>query len=644
MKKIIGAMMIAILSLAGIGVLAGILVQLFISSQAWTVGKEINYTAISLKPEIILNYLFTREGVIAWALLTAIIFIAISFLKLQYASEKTDDRGVKYSSDGTFGTAKWMDNKTVNQVFDITTLPKCNNIMFGEYNKKIISQSGKIFGNKHIIVFGASGSGKSFSFVRNNIFQVSKMGQSMILTDPKGELYQDMALYLESIGYNVKVFNLVQPTHSDRWNPLSEVSGDNIDLKAQLFSDVVIKNTKSGSKISGDMFWDRAEQNLLKALAIYISTENPPDKRNLAELYKLLSSSDSTMVDMTFEKLPSTHPAKAPYNIYKQASDNVRTGVIIGLGTRLQVFQNQTITAMTETNDIDIEAPARERCAYFCIMSDTSSALDYLASLYYSFLFTKLINYADKNGGKGEKEVYFILDEFANIGEIPDFVKKIATMRSRGLNCHIIIQSIAQLKEKYYNEGSEIIISNCDTKLCLGCNDISTARFISDSIGLTTIKDYGTTKRLGLEGVFDYGRQTIREGKRYLLNPEEIMQLPQDTAIVMVKGHNPLLVRKVGWNKHYLYKKRTQRKTTDYIPHWVSKNKPPENKVNTIIQNNIKAETVTKSIDRNKDKTSNESIYISKGFKNYAIETKKAPTNTTKQKKRAKIKDDPFFM
>ncbi|HOJ09768.1 MAG TPA: type IV secretory system conjugative DNA transfer family protein [Clostridiales bacterium] len=644
MKKIIGVILIAILSLSGIGILAGILVQLFISSQAWTIGKEISYTAISFKPEIILGHMFTKEGLIAWALLTAIIFIAIAFSKLQYASEKTDERGVKYSSDGTFGTAKWMDEKTVNKVFDVTTLSKCNNIMFGEYNKKIISQSGKTFGNKHIIVFGASGSGKSFSFVRNNILQVAKMGQSMVLTDPKGELYQDMVVYLESIGYNVKVFNLVQPTHSDRWNPLSEVSGNNIDLKAQLFSDVVIKNTRSGTKVSGDMFWDRAEQNLLKALAIYIATEYPPDKHNIAELYKLLSSSDSTMVDMIFEKLPLTHPAKAPYNIYKQASDNVRTGVIIGLGTRLQVFQNQTITAMTETNDIDLESPARERCAYFCIMSDTSSALDYLASLYYSFLFTRLINYADQNGGKGEKEVYFMLDEFANIGEIPDFVKKIATMRSRGLHCHIIIQSIAQLKEKYYNEGSEIVISNCDTKLCLGCNDISTARFMSDSIGTATIKDYGTTKQLGLEGVFDYGRQTVREGKRYLLNPEEIMQLPQDIAIVMVKGNNPLLVKKVGWNKHYLYKKTSPCKISDYIPHWVEKNKPSEIGADVFDKISAKSKAIIEPISENKDEAITEIIYAPKGFKNYAKEPNKKAINTIKQNKKVKTNNDSFFM
>lgn len=156
----------------------------------------------------------------------------------------------------------------------------------------------------------------------------------MILTEPKGELFSDTAQFLRDMGYTVRLFNLVQPQLSDRWNCLAEINGN--ELMAQTFADVVIANTNSGIKAGGDPFWDRAEMNLLKALALYVDSKKSPGHKTMKQLYALLVSGSNASLDDIFMPLPITHPALAPYNIYKQASENVRSGVVIGLGTRLQ--------------------------------------------------------------------------------------------------------------------------------------------------------------------------------------------------------------------------------------------------------------------------------------------------------------------
>ncbi|ERM90830.1 hypothetical protein O163_13745 [Caldanaerobacter subterraneus subsp. yonseiensis KB-1] len=268
----------------------------------------------------------------------------------------------------------------------------------------------------------------------------------MVITDPKGEIFRDMAEFLKNRGYTVKIFNLVSMKHSDRWNPIETIQDD---IDAQLFVEVIITNTKVTAAKSGDPFWDRAEQNLLKALALYVAMEYPEHERNLASVYSLLASAEPKAVETIFKGLPNSHPAKMPYNIYAQANENVRTGVIIGLGTRLQVFQNKLVQKITETSDIDLELPGKEKCAYFCISSDTDSTFDFLAGLFFSFLFIKLTRYADMNGGTLNPNVYFLLDEFPNIGAIPDFTKKISTMRSRGIHSTVVFQNISQLKNRY---------------------------------------------------------------------------------------------------------------------------------------------------------------------------------------------------
>ena len=551
-----------------IAYISGILAQLYLNSIKWSENGMAGNMSLHFDTGInqVMEYLFTKVGLIAWLVFSAMALAAFFFIKYSHDTA-ADERGIKYSKDGTYGTSGWMENKVRDTIFQVSRLKDNNGIILGKAGRNAVSLPVDTMYNKHIAVFGASGSGKSRKFVRTNILQMAKLGQSMILTDPKGELYRDMSGFLKRMGYTVKLFNLVDPLHSDRWNVLNDVTDD---LTAQTFSEVVISNTKSGSgKSGGDPFWDRAEQNLLKALALYVINESPIESRNMGFLYSLLACGDSDKVDVIFEKLPSDHPAKAPYNIYKQANDNVRTGVVIGLGTRLQVFQNKTIRAMTADSDIDLEEPGKSKCAYFCIMSDVDTTLDYLASLFFSFLFIKLVRYADRKDGKCNPDVFFILDEFPNIGQIPDFTKKISTVRSRGINCFIIFQNIAQLKNRYPNDAWQEIIGNCDTKLFLGCTDNMTAEFVSDIIGVATIKDYNYTRELGFEGLFDYGKETAKENKRKLLNPDEVLRLPSDDALVMIRGQKTLKLKKVDYTSHYLAKGLVPQPISMYVPDWI---------------------------------------------------------------------------
>ena len=308
------------------------------------------------------------------------------------------NRNLIYSNKGTYGTAGFMPEKEIAEVLDVVgDVRKHTGTILGKLNGKAICVPKETRLNANIAVYGASGSMKTRAFCINRILQSAARGESLIITDPKSELYEKTSEYLRSKGYVVKVFNLVSPESSDSWNCLCEIEGD--ELMAQLFCDVIIKNTGSER---GDHFWDNAEMNLLKALVLYVEQGYPSDRKNIGEVYRLLTLNSENELNTLFDKLPISHPAKAPYVIFKQASETVRTGVIIGLGSRLQVFQNSKVKSITAYDEIDLELPGKQPCAYYCITSDQDSTFDFLSSLFLSFVFIKLVRYADKNceGGK----------------------------------------------------------------------------------------------------------------------------------------------------------------------------------------------------------------------------------------------------
>lgn len=268
-----------------------------------------------------------------------------------------------------------------------------------------------------------------------------------------GEIYRKTNTIFREHGYTVKVLNLKDMTHSDRWNPLAE-NEDITDI--QTSSNVIIKGTQSGT--GKDDFWPRAEENLLKAFEFYF-LENKLTQNTLTDIYKIIASGDIASLDNMFKGISKDSPARMSYNIFASGSDTIKTSVLTGLGTRLQSFQNKELQELTNESDIDLTLPGKRPCIYYVISSDVDSSRDFLVSLFFTFLFIKLVKYADSRiDGKCENDVFFFLDEFANIGEIPDFNKKISTVRSRGISLIPIIQNIGQIKNRYPGDSWQEII------------------------------------------------------------------------------------------------------------------------------------------------------------------------------------------
>ena len=452
---------------------------------------------------------------------------------------------------------------------------KHSGTILGELDHQVICIPPKTRFNGNLAVYGASGSKKTRAFCVNMILQCAARKSSLVICDPKSELYEKTSEYLRDQGYTVRVFNLVTPSASDSWNCLAEI-GDQ-ELMAQLFCDVIIKNTGGEER---DHFWDSAEMNLLKALVLYVSTSYPKKKQNIGEVYQLLTASSEKELNALFDVLPLTHPAKAPYSIFKQASEGVRGGVIIGLGSRLQVFQNRDIRNITSYNEIDLELPGKQPCAYYCITSDQDSTFDFLSSLFLSFVFIRLVRYADEHcpGGALPVPVHVLGEELCACGVIPDLSRKISVIRSRNLSMSCVFQNLAGLQNRYpYNQWQEIL-GNCDVQLFLGCTDALTAEFISDRTGEASISVTSKAKQLGTWRVSNYTpeyRETSGVGRRKLMTMDEVLRMDVDKALIIIRGKNVLEVDKYDYSKHPEAKKLRPSKAASHVPAWRA-NQPQE--------------------------------------------------------------------
>lgn len=293
----------------------------------------------------------------------------------------------------------------------------------------------------------------------------------------------------------------------------------------------------------------------------------------IGEVYRLLTLSGESDLDSLFENLPPTHPAKAPYSLYKQASDTVRSGVIIGLGSRLQVFQSELIKKITTRDEIDLELPGQERCAYFLVTSDQDSTFDFLASLFLSFCFIKLVRYADKNceGGKLPVPVHVLGEELTACGTIPDLSRRLSVIRSRNISMSCVFQNLAGLQNRYPLNLWQEILGNCDAQLFLGCTDELTAEFISSRTGLASVSVSSKSKQLGTWRISNYTpeyRETSGVGKRPVLTPDEVLRLPIKQALVIIRGQKVLKVDKMDYSKHPEASKLRSCKASAHIPEW----------------------------------------------------------------------------
>ena len=578
-KRSIGIAIIVILGLAALMYLSGLLGQLLANYSIWLesggISGESSMPPVNWSLIKCLQQSFTPDGFKAMLIILAAGGGIFAYIKLhdKFDGKEYDPRGFVKSKTGAYGTASWMTEKEMKDVLEIASPSKAEGIILGEYKGNVICLPKDTKLNRYIAIFGASGTMKSRAIIRNALFQAIKRNESVVITDPKGELYSDTAEMFRSEGYEVKVFNLVHPEHSDSWNCMSDLHGDT--LLAQDLTNVIIGNTSSGK---GDHFWDNGEANLLKALVLYVDFDNTrsPEMKNLPAVYQLLTQYSERQLTAMFEKLPMDHPARAPYNLFAQASDTVRSGIIIGLGTRLQVLQNKSVAAITSRSDIDLTSPGRHKCAYFIILSDQNTTMAFLSSLFFSFLFTKLTRYADSLPEQCcEVPVNMILDEFNNIGKIgsaadgSDFARTLSVIRSRDIKVMMAVQSLGQLQNRYPNNLWLEILGNADLQLMLGCSDSETASFYSERAGDMSIQINTTMtvrQTMAVAQVIPQYRHTEGQGRRKLLTPDEVLRLPNEELLCVIRGQNVLKLNKFDFTKHPMSKKIRRVSIMDYNP------------------------------------------------------------------------------
>ena len=390
-----------------------------------------------------------------------------------------------------------------------------------------------------------SGSGKSASYSIPNAYQ---MLGSYVFTDPKGELYDRTAGYLRDNGYQIKVLNLVRPQCSDGYNPLKHI---NSEIDVDVIANTIIRGQKSEGN-TAEPFWDDSAEMLLKALIYYLLATRPPEEQNLASCAELVRAANnkggSNLLTDLISVLPYDHPARMYYKSIEIAPEKTYSSILSTLQSKLGKFDSKEIAELTSTDTIDFEEIGNRKTAVYVISSDTHTAYDFLLTIFFSQMIQQLYDYADLNGGKLKTQTFFILDEFANIGKIPDFDKKISTSRSRNISFSVILQNVDQL-EAVYEKSYETIMGNCDTHVFLGSNSYKTVEYFSKQLGEKTIERDSIS--------INRDRQNWKTGKsvsdqvmaRALMTPDELRRMDMDDCIIFVKGLKPVKTKKFYYFK-----------------------------------------------------------------------------------------------
>ena len=578
-----------------------------------------------------------------YGIVTALVFAcAITFIIIRFsvnntdlnATKEVDDRGVATSMAGTYGTARWMNETEAKKVYEVGPVENVTGTILGQFTQdgeEVIALPFEPTGNRNLILIGPPGSGKSFGYVRTAVFQSIVRGESVVVTDPKGEIHNDMRKLLESRGYKVKVFNLINLDLSNAWDCVQEIydpiTGNIDDQRVITFCKTVIANTGGGANSKGDPFWESSEENLFRVAVSYCAyirekslieiyerrakelltqlpyitqedeqslieiVKNPEsamvDRRrvveylahsfygdeegdrkfseweedaptcNISDIYDALLHNDLDKWEANFKYVPLSHPAASAWAVFKGMGERVQPNIVGGLNTRLQLFMTYKVRRVISNDDIRLANLGAEKTALFLIISDDNASMQLLFSLLLSFLFKDLKEAFDAVGGEGRIPVNVVADELANTGVWPNFEKTIATARSRKIAVSLILQSLPQLTQLYGEENAETIIGCCNTMLVLGCNDKYTAEYISDKSGIVTIraKSVSDTRAssAGNRGVMQGYSLSEGDGKRNLVNPDEVQHLDKEQILIMTNGQNMLEAKRFGFIHHPLF-------------------------------------------------------------------------------------------
>ena len=497
-----------------------------------------------------------------------------------------DPRGFDILPDGTHGSSGFLKESELAAFLETGSVQTVKGMLLGKFKRypddsdkyaMYVAHRMKPGDNNNLLCIGAPGSGKSRGFIIPFLLGVAARKESVFISDPKGELFEKLSPYFAENGYYVKAVNFLDMEHSDGWNCLYNL--ENETQLVQTVANTIILNT-SGPREAND-FWSRAELNLLMAMLHYVCNlrdENqellPIEERGLGTIYKILSTETVDEINARFMKLPKDHPAKGPHGLFMKAKDNLWGSIITGLGNRLAVFQNQLVDKVTRNHDVDLLLPGQKPCAYFVIISAQDSSYRFLSSLFFSLAIPMLSDYARLQcpGGRLPVLVNFCLDEYLNIGhmEISDALNSI-----RGFNmaCQVVVQSLSQWQEKYPGKEWENQLATFNQTLYLGCNDLTSAKYISEKCGKVTISV--TNNQMPLMPLFSpvytstrpYS-QTRSNTQRDLMQPDEILRLEYDKCIALFQGHKPALLYKLTPEEIPGYNGLRPCRVIDYTPEW----------------------------------------------------------------------------
>ncbi len=517
------------------------------------------------------------KGVLA--LLVIVVIIALLNINRIEKWCKTNKRGFVRSKSNSHGSANELSFNEIKENYEVSTVDEARGIILGEIRDKLVCLPRDKKGNKNIAVVGSSGTGKSRAVIRNALFQMIRNGESVVLTDPKGELYTDTAYLFESHGYEIKVLNLVEIEKSDGWNPMVDVVSHS--EKASILAKSLIINTGTGK--SGDDFWDNVAENLLKGLILYVALDEnlTSEEKNLAEVYRLITMENENEFCLLLERLPGTHPAKEPFNTYLSSTESVRMSTRSGLAARLGILQEKQVKDFFSSADINLWNPAESKCVYYVITSDNDMSKNMITALFFTCLMRSVLSYADKQQDKKcVVPVNFVLDEFNNVGKLgisadgSDFARFISTCRSRNINVIFAVQGIGQLQNKYDNYLWSDILNNCDTQIFLGCNDMITAEYFSARSGEITVEYdiYSKSERTGsMEKTYNHSTQKT---KRRLFTPDEILCNKSSELKCFCNGLGVMTLNKFDYSRHPAYPHIMKADANGYEPE--RKHKPKQ--------------------------------------------------------------------
>lgn len=529
------------------------------------------FESVITDTDVIIEHIGT-SGSYAQTLPLAALFALGIYALMKYTSRKRLHRkGVEH------GSARWATEKeekfladkpekkkgkTKEPVKPKSPFETDNNILFTQEVRMSLN-TRQHRENLNVLVIGGSGSGKSRFYVKPNIMQLNT---SYVVTDPKGELLRSCGRLLKKAGYEIRVFNLIDMSHSNNYNPFNYVydrEGNVNKTYVLKMINCLMKNTKKEGSSGGDQFWDDATQALLLAISFYLLEKAEPQDRNFGTVMKVMklaeiSEQDENMrsaLDDMMDELAEENPysmAVTYYKDFKKAPAETAKSILISAAVRLQAFNLPEVGDLTHTDNIHLDTLGDRKTALFVIIPSSDATFNFLAAMMYTQLFDTLYDTANfKYGGRLPVHVRCLLDEFANIGTIPDFDKLLATMRSMEISANIIIQNLAQLK-KMYDKSWEIVTGNCDSLLFLGGQEASTLEAISKSLGKETIDVVSQNRTKSRKSPSTSENNSIMG--RELMTPDELKVMKPNECVLIVRALYPFFCHKYNIEKHQNYR------------------------------------------------------------------------------------------